>query len=304
MSKAASQKLKLALRGFKLSFALSLAGAIIEAAAVLLSYNMILLADLSHWIIDTVLEALFVVSITYASKTYRRFPLGSLILESLLVTIAAIAIIGVYGYFFVSYFLNIPTGEVKGNYHPALAVVTVIGGILTLIVGYVQKKNFEELGLEVLKVDYKHAFIDTLAAFTATMGLITVSMTRNPGFEALFVSLLTLFVFHSVMEVLGDTIKTITGRNIEPELRLKIYRKLEGSLDKIDLKKVDARKVGSFYIVSIAVEASPHMTIRDAYKLRSRIIELVREVNEMIYHVDVFIKPTRKSWRKAEHSRS
>jgi divalent metal cation (Fe/Co/Zn/Cd) transporter len=145
-----------------------------------------------------------------------------LILESLLVTIAAIVLIGVYGYIFVSYFLNMPTGGVKGNYHLALAAVTVIGGILTLIVGYVQKKNFEELGLEVLKVDYKHAFIDTLAAFIATMDLITVSMTRNPGLEALFVSLLTLFVFHSVMGVLGDTIKTITGRNIEPELRLKI----------------------------------------------------------------------------------
>jgi len=34
MSKVASQKLKLALRGFKLSFALSLAGTIIEAVAL------------------------------------------------------------------------------------------------------------------------------------------------------------------------------------------------------------------------------------------------------------------------------
>lgn len=297
MSYPVEQKLREALRGFKLSFAFSLLGTLIEGLALLVSYNIILLADLSHWMIDTVLEALFVLSIWHASKTYRRFPLGVLILESLLVTITALLMLVIYGYMFVSYFINFTGANTSGNYHVALSSVTIAGGLLTLLVAYIQRKNYERLRLSVLKVDYKHAVIDTLAAAVATSGIVVVSLTNNPGYEALFLSLLTLFVLHSVLEVLGDTFRTITGKNFEPELRLKIYKKLESSLEKVNVKSVEARKIGSFYIVSVSIETYPHMTIKEAYRLRSKVIKLVREEDEMIYHVDVFIKPTAKDRR-------
>lgn len=73
------------------------------------------MTDLAHWLIDTTLELLFLVSISYASRSYRRFPLGTLVLESVLVTTVAFAMLGVYGYFFVSYFTSYNAQELSGS---------------------------------------------------------------------------------------------------------------------------------------------------------------------------------------------
>lgn len=119
-----------------------------------------------------------------------------------------------------------------------------------------------------------------------------MSYTGNPGVEALFTVLLTFFVFHSLSEVFRDTFKTIIGKNIDPELKLKILDKLMKNFTDVYFKDIDARKVGSFYIVTVHLEVDPKTTIREAYKIRSRIIEAVREVSDLIYHVDVLISPS------------
>lgn len=104
--RAIGPRLNRALTGSKASFWLSLIGTFIEAVVLAITYNIILFADLAHWLIDTVPEGLFVVSVNHASKTHRRFPLGTLVLESMLVTVVAIATIGVYGYVFVNHFIS------------------------------------------------------------------------------------------------------------------------------------------------------------------------------------------------------
>lgn len=295
--KVVRSKLESALEGFKVSFGLSLFGTIVEFLVVIFAYNIILLTDLAHWLIDTTLEGLFMISVRYASRN-KKFPLGTLVLESVLVTLATASMISIYGYFFASYFLEFEVQDLSGVYHPGMAVVTVLGGVLTSVTMLVQRKKYNELKLEIVKADYVHAIIDTVAAFLATVGIILVSFTKNPGVEALFTSILTLFVFHSVVEVFGDTFKTITGRNIDPQMRLSVLEKLIKELNGIEVKQVDARKIGSFYIVSVNVRVNPRLTISEAYKLRSKIVELVREVSDLVYHVDVSIAPTKRVRKK------
>lgn len=294
-----SSRLKEAVSGFKISLSLSLAGTVIEGMVLMFfAYNIVLLADFAHWLIDTVLEALFVTSMSYASRSYRRFPLGTIVLESILVTLAAFIMTGVYGFFFINYFASYSPQELSGMYHPVLAFVTILGGLFTTITMKVQKKRYEKLGLKAIKVDYLHAVIDTFAAIVATMGILAISYTGNPGYEALFTALLTLFVFHGIVEVLRDTFKTITGRNVEVELKLKIFEKLMRCLEKVQLKFVDARRIGSFYIVSVHMEVDPKTTIEEAYRLRNQVIGLVREESDLVYHIDVYMSPYKKTRRR------
>lgn len=299
--RAVRSKLESAVEGFRVSFGLSLFGTVVEVFVVVFAYNIILLADVAHWLIDTTLEGLFMVSVKYASRN-KRFPLGTLVLESVLITLAATAMVIIYGYFFISYFLEYGVQEISGTYHPAMAIVTVLGGALTAITMSVQKKKYNELKLEVIKADYIHAVIDTIAALLATVGLLVVSITRNPGIEALFTAILTLFVFHSIVEVFGDTFKTIAGKNVDPQMRLSIFEKLIKEFEGVEIKHVDARKIGSFYIVSVNIRVNPRTTISEAYKLRSRIVEVVRQVSDLIYHVDVSIGPSRRTKKRRSRS--
>jgi len=296
--KSVGSRLRSSLSGFKVSFYASLTGAVLEAFALLFVYNIILLTDFVHWLIDTALGALFLTSISHASKSYRRFPLSTLVLESVLVITVALAMMGVYGYFFASYFMNYGAQELSGSYHPLLALVTALGGALTATAAIVQRRRYNELRLEVIKVDYVHASIDTLAAAVATTGVLVISYTGNPSHEAFFTAMLMFFVAHGVVEVLRDAVKTISGRNVEPELKLKVFEKLVRSLGAIYVRAVDARKIGSFYVVSIHVAVSPKTTVEEAYKLRGQIINLVREVNDLVYHVDVYISPFKRLRRK------
>ncbi len=302
--KSVSSRLRASLGGFKISLCLSLTGVVLEAIALLFIYNMVLLTDFAHWLIDTTLELLFLASISHASRSYRRFPLSTLILESVLATIVALAMIGVYGHFFVSYFVSYGAQELSGSYHPLLASVTALGGVLTAIAAIVQRRRYSELRLEAIKVDYVHAAIDTLAAIVATMGVLVVSYTGNPSHEAFFIAILMFFVVHGVVEVLRDTFKTMSGRNVEPELKLKVFEKLVKSLGAISVRAVDARRIGSFYIVSIHVAVGPKTTVEEAYKLRNQIIDLVREVNDLVYHVDVYISPFKRPKRERRRPRA
>jgi len=219
-------------------------------------------------------------------------------LESVLVTTVALTMIGVYGYFFVNYFAGYSAQELSGSYHPLLALVTALGGVLTAAAMIVQRRRYSELKLEVIKVDYVHAAMDTLAAVVATAGVLVVSYTGSPGYEALFTAMLTFFVLHGVFEVLRDTFKTISGRNVEPELKLRVFEKLVRSLRAIYVRAVDVRKIGSFYVVSVHVAVSPKTTVEEAYKLRGKIINLVKEVSDLAYHVDVYISPLKRPRRK------
>lgn len=292
-------RLKEAVSGFKISLSLSLAGTVIEAIVLtFFAYNIVLLADFAHWLIDTVLEALFVTSLSYASRSYRRFPLGTIVLESILVTLAALVMTGVYGYFFINYFASYSPQELSGAYHPLLALVTALGGLFTAIAMRAQKRRYERLGLKAIKIDYLHAVVDTFAAIVATIGILTISYTGNPGYEALFTALLTLFVFHGIVEVLRDTFRTITGRNVEVELKLRIFEKLVRYLERVHVRSVDARRIGSFYIVSVHMEVDPESTIEEAYKLRNQVIGLIREESDLVYHIDVYISPHKKLRRR------
>ncbi len=296
--RAIGERLRRSLAGFKISLGLSLLGTVVEALVVLFTYNIILLTDLAHWLIDTVLEALFIVSVNHASKSYKKFPLGTLVLESTLVTTATLTMVAIYGYFFVDYFLKYEEAGLSGSYHPALAGVTLLGALLTAVVMYVQKKKYEELGLEIIRVDYIHGIVDTAAAALSSTGLVVVSLTHNKGYEALFTVLLSLFVFHSALQVLSDTFKTVTGKNTAPEIRARLFERLVKELGNAELLNVDARKVGSFYVVFVQIAVNSGITVEEAFKIRRRVADLIREECDLVYHVDISIVPKRKRYRR------
>uniref|UniRef100_A0A7C2G079 Cation efflux protein cytoplasmic domain-containing protein n=1 Tax=Thermosphaera aggregans TaxID=54254 RepID=A0A7C2G079_9CREN len=64
---------------------------------------------------------------------------------------------------------------------------------------------------------------------------------------------------------------------------------------------MEARKIGSFYIVSVDVFLDPETPIYKAHAIKRKIVRLARKESELIYHVDVRMFPDpllRKSGRR------
>ena len=57
------------------------------------------------------------------------------------------------------------------------------------------------------------------------------------------------------------------------------------------MKKVEARKIGPFYVVNVDVFLDPEMPIYKAHAVKRKIIRLARRESALIYHVDVRVFP-------------
>ncbi len=283
---------------------LSLIGTLFEASFAFLSSSIILYTDVLHWLIDTLLEVFTVLSLYLASRVYKRFSWLLLYLESLMALVIISFVVVLYFYVFFDYVSSVSSSSstyAVSTTNPYLALVTLFGGFITLIALLKQYRAYKELRLEILKVEYKHALLDTFSSFIATAGVVGTAFTRSLAIELTTIVLIAVFIVHSLASLAQDAVKTISGSGVDPEIKYRIIEKLN-RFEEFEVSKVDVRKVGSFYVVSITVSLDPNTTLLKIHKLRKKIIGACREVSELIYHVDVVFLP-RRTWVRSRSVR-
>jgi len=294
-SESLSWRLQRASRVFAASVLLSLIGMSVELAVFVVASSLILLTDLFHWAVDTVLEVVFLATLVVASKTRRRFPWSIIAVESSLTTLSCIAILGVYFYVFADYLFSLSESASVTTQEYTPLVATVSGGVLTVLAYSILSRAYRKYRIELLRVDSIHALVDTVAALMASLGVVLVVRTGSTAVELFFTFILMLFVFHSMIEVFKNNIKAFTGGQLDAELASRIAQRVKSELDKnASLLGVEARKLGSFYVVNVELEVDPDTTVLELHRLRERVVKTVLGVSELIYHVDVKYKPKYK----------
>jgi len=292
-------RLQYAKKGFMISVLLSLVGTLVEVIIVSIAPSIILLTDLLHWTVDTTLEAIFLLVVYLAGKVGKRFPWSTVIIEGVTVILAMIVILGLYGFFFIDYLSSVlETGSVSTSSLVPLTATT-IGGVITLTMYIVQRRNYERYKVELLKVDSTHALIDFVASLLASLGIVLTFTTRSYTVELLFTFISMFFVVHSLIEVFKDTVKTLTGANIDYELRARVRELIMDGFREVEIENVDARKIGSFYVISVKLLVDPDTTMREIHGLRKQIVRNITQLSELVYHVDVkfYPKPAAKTGR-------
>ena len=288
-------------KAVRASFIVSIVGLLIELIFAILSGSMILTTDAVHWAVDGALEFTTMISLYLVIKVLKRFSWGVLYLESILSLFVSVVVLGTYIVPFIDY-VNTVVLEPKASVtttEPWLAIVSVAGMLLTLYSMRRLGRAYKKTGLEVLRAEYTHAMIDTVAASIVTIGILVTAITRSKSVELLTIIASLFFVFHSVVDVFEDAIRSLLGLNTDAELEYKLRTALAEKLGEgIRVKRVDVRKVGSFYVAKAELYVHPQTTITRLHKLRLRIIDTFREVNEMIYHVDVVFFPAREETSK------
>lgn len=285
-------------RVFALSTLISATGIGVELVVFTVASSIILLTDLFHWAVDTVLEVVFLLTLMFTSRTRKRFPWSTVIIESSLTTFSCLIILGVYFYMFVDYLFNAyeSVNISTQSYTPLVATIT--GGFLTLLTYIILKKSYKQYKVELLRVDSIHALVDVIAAVVASLGVILTVYTKNMAVEIFFTFILMLFVFHSLVEVFRNNIKAIMGGELNAELSLELKKKLEENINKnINIANIEARKLGSFYVVNIELEVDPDTTILEIHRLRRKVIKAITEKCDLVYHVDIRFNP-KHTWRK------
>ncbi|MEM1698593.1 MAG: cation transporter [Sulfolobales archaeon] len=286
-------RLKGAFRALSISLTVSLFGVVVDLIAFLATGSIILVTDLLHWVVDTLLEAVLLVVVFLASRLSRRFPWSLVVIEALAVSLGTLAILLVYGYYFMNYlvFVSEKASVSYSGYSASLA--TVFGGVLTFYLYRIQKKNFERYRIELLKFDTTHALIDFIAAVIATVGIVLTTLTGSYTLELVFTLILLLFVVHSLFEVVRDNLKTVLGVNRDLKLEKEVWSALRYvETPKTRVKDLSARRFGSLSVVEVHLEVEPNITVLELHRIRKRIINIVRDISDVIYHVDVTFYPS------------
>lgn len=291
-------KLTGAYKGFVYSALFSLVGLIVELVVFSLCGSIILLTDIVHWAIDTTVEFFGLLALYYAIRIGKRFPWSVMVLESQAMLLSITLALGIYIVSFSSYLTTNYSQNTATTTSLVPAVATILGGVFTALTLVIQRRNYEKYKLEILKVDYTHALLDMIAAGAATIGVILVYYTQSSSLELLFVVISSMFIIHSLLEILKDIVKTITGTNIDHALSIKIYKKLINEYDNLQVEDVVARRIGSFYIVEAKIGVDPRERIGDIYRLRKKIVSSILEESSLIYHIDVKIFPLKQLARK------
>ncbi len=299
-----SWRLRSASRVFALSALISATGIGVELVVFTVASSVILLTDLFHWAVDTVLEVIFLLTLTLASRSRRRFPWSTVIVESSLTTLSCLVILGIYFYMFADYLFGAYESASISTQSYTPLVATITGGVLTLLTYIILVKSYKKYQVELLRVDSIHALVDVVAAIMASLGVILTVYTKNLAVELLFTFILMLFVFHSLVEVFRNNIKAIMGGELDAELTMEIRKMLEEEIIRgASITSVEARKLGSFYVISIELEVDPDTTILEVHKLRRRLVRLIREKCELVYHLDVKFNP-KYTWKKRLNKRT
>lgn len=294
-SKSLRLRLEGASRALLLSFLLSLAGTMVDVLAFLVSGGIILMTDLLHWVVDTILEGVLLLVLYLASRLSRRFPWSLLVLEGVIVSLGSITVLAVYGYFFIDYLRSIAESGAPSYVGYVPLVATIAGATITGLMFLLQRRNYFRYRVEMLNFDSIHALIDLAASIIASIGIVVTAVTRSYVMELLFTFVLMLFVAHSLLEVFEDNIRAFTGSNRIPDLESYLLTKLaELNSSKAKVRNVIARKLGSFSVVEVSIDVNPRISVIELHNIRRRIMRIVRESSELVYHIDVRFYPNRK----------
>jgi cation diffusion facilitator family transporter len=291
-------RIEKASRVFAVSALISATGIVVELVVFAVSSSVILLTDLFHWFVDTVLEVVFLFTLLVASRSSRRFPWSTVIVESSLTSISCLVVLGVYFYLFTGYLFSFSEtmGISTQNYTPLIATIT--GGALTVLTYNILSRSYRRYRVELLRVDSLHALLDVVASIVASLGVALAAYTGSLAVEMLFTFILMLFVFHSMIEVFKNNIKAITGGQLNVELSAEIRRRLKEEISRsVEIINAEARRLGSFYVVSVELAVEPDTTVLELHRLRKRVIKTIAGISELIYHIDVKFNPKYK-WRE------
>jgi divalent metal cation (Fe/Co/Zn/Cd) transporter len=286
----------------RIVFIVSVAGFVLELVFAVISHSMILITDAAHWAVDGALEFTTMMALYLVMKVLKRFSWGVLFFELVLALLVSAIVIGTYMVPFIDYINSYVTEPGVGvtTSNPFLALVSLIGGVLTFYAFSCLRKAYAETGLEILKVEYMHAAIDTIASALVTIGIIVTSLTQSKAVELLTIIASLFFMFHSVADIVEDSVKSLLGLNIDVELKYKLMTVLSERFGEgIKIRDVDVRKIGSFYITKVEIYVHPFTTIAKLHRMRLDIMKMFREVNKMIYHVDVIFYPDTEIKRRA-----
>ncbi|AFK51222.1 cation diffusion facilitator family transporter [Thermogladius calderae 1633] len=299
-------RLKWASRVLTYTFALGLLGVLIDSVFVVFLNNIILFTDLIHWVTDSLLELTLLLGLYFASRLSRRYPMGVVVLESTLGLLIALTVVGVYFYVFYDFLNGLLYASEEAAVNVYSSIATIAGTALTVLAYTTLKKGFEKYNVETLRYESTHALVDVLAGVTATAGILVTSITRSTALEVLFTVVLMMFILHSVQGIVSDSVSLIRGENLDYKMSLAVMNSIQDLLATAGarVKSVEARKLTSFYVISVEVYIDPLTTIRDAFKLRRKIVKRVVELYDTVYHVDVRFHPEVTFERVTEGERS
>lgn len=275
---------------------ISILGMIIEFVFAYISSSIIIYTDVLHWSTDTALEVISMITFYIVSKVYKRIKWNVFALESLLVLTLVLAIFG----FYIVLLIDTINSYTRTSFEPTttdpyLAFVTAIGGFLTFLTYVIERRAYQRLKTDILRVDTTHAMIDIAVAVIASLGIIVTALTRNYIIELVIVLLVLLVALQTLMDLAKEAIKSILGFEADPRLKAALITRLsELNRDNVRVGDVELRKIGTFYVAKIKIFLDPKTTIDEAHKLRKTINILCREVSELIYHVDVLFYPKKK----------
>jgi len=293
-TKSLGLRLRGAFRALVISFLLSLVGTVVDFIIFTLSGGLILLTDLLHWIVDTILEGVLLLILYLASRLSKKFPWSLVILEGITVSLGTVIVLIAYGYFFVDYLAAIAESGAPSyvGYLPLLATIT--GAAITCTVFLVERRSYLRYRVELLSFDSTHALVDLIASVMASAGIVVTAVTGSYVVELLFTFVLMMFVVHSLLEVFKDNIKAITGSNRVPEIESYLIDKLsELNSEKAKIRGVAVRKFGSLLFAEVSIDVNPRVSVLELHRIRERILKVARECSDLVYHVDVKFYPSR-----------
>lgn len=286
---------------------ISVLGIIIELIFAYLSSSIIIYTDAIHWIVDTSLEFISMITFYIVSKVYRKIKWNIFALEALLVLVLSLTIFSFYILTLIetikSYTESLfaPTTT-----NPFLALVTLFSGVLTILMYIVERRAYQKLKTEILKVDMTHAIIDLSVALVASIGIVLTAYTHNFIVELVVVLFVLFVALQTLIELCKEAIKSILGFEVDPNLKALLTSRLSKfNREDIKIGEIELRKMGTFYVAKVIVYLDPRITIGEAHKLRKFINIESREVSDLIHHVDVIFYPMKKYayYRKKEKYR-
>jgi len=272
------------------SFLLDLAGVTTDLIFVVSYNNIILYTDFIHWVMDSLLELTLLVGIYLASRISRRYPLGVVFVESTLGLILALSILGVYFYNLYSYLNGVLNGSKGPGVNAYTSIATGVGIAITLTSYFNLRSSYGRQGVELLRYESTHALMDSVASVSATVGILVSSITGSVALEILFTLILTVFKKKGILQ---DSFRIITGETLDYKASLLIMNNIQDLVSRSggEVKSVEARRLSSFYVVNIDVYLDPETTLREAHRLRRKIVKRVAGLSDTFYHVDVRFYP-------------
>ncbi|MEM1541407.1 MAG: cation transporter [Ignisphaera sp.] len=282
---------------------LSIAGLVIEFVFAYMYSSMILYTDVVHWIVDTALEIISLIMFFIISKIYRKFDWSVFILEYMISIFVILVVFGFYILSLIEYVSAHSTSMMEpSTTNIYLAIITVIGGIITFITFSIEKKAYRRLKTEILKIDSTHAIIDVIVSIIVSIGIVLTALTKNLIIELVVVLFVFFVALQTLLSLAKDILKSILGFESNPHLKIELVSRLNKIVsDKVVLGNVELKKIGSIYIAKVEIYLDPKTTIGEAHKLRETVNIICREVSELIYHVDVVFYP-KKRYRKVRKS--